>query len=499
MVHADESTCPLLLGEVRDWDNHAAWVRLLARHDPLIRRCCQGLRLNDADEEEVRQETWIEVAKRVRRFRYDPGRSFRNWLWVVCRHKAVSYLRMSGKRRIQSLEEWMAVSPVGPEPRRSRSRIAVRRSAANPGRGPFMRRAAHLGGLLARGRLSVEDRRRRSRSRDLDRGRAQVRSARPCSIANRGGVRSATSAGDGALTDESDRSGEPGPDSTCYSDEWLRRLGDDDLDPEVLKAMERHIAACPRCQERLIEIGEEGSSGGRAVVDALADYDGRLPEVPGFEIESELGRGNMGVVYLARKTGQSRPLALKLMPQSAFPGDGPNDRRRWNREALAASSVRHPNIVTLYDYGEVGRWFFLAFEYVPGGSLKERLGKAPLPPRTAAEVLRKIADAVAHVHAKGLLHLDLKPPNILLDAAPDAPWDQVVPKVSDFGVSLSPDDLATPEASMHAPRGTPAYMAPEQTGDHRGKIGPQADVHALGANPLPDAHRPPPLRGPDDP
>lgn len=115
MFHADESTCPFLLGEVRDWENHAAWVRLLARHDPLIVRCCQGLRLPYADAEEVRQETWIEVAKRVRRFRYDPGRSFRNWLWVVCRHKALSFLRLSNKRRIDSFEEWMSVADLEPE------------------------------------------------------------------------------------------------------------------------------------------------------------------------------------------------------------------------------------------------------------------------------------------------------------------------------------------------------------------------------------------------
>lgn len=189
------------------------------------------------------------------------------------------------------------------------------------------------------------------------------------------------------MSQERDPSEAPGEDSTCYSDEGLRRLGDDDLDPDVFKAMERHVENCPRCRDRVLAIGQEGSCAGDAVVDALREHDGELPEVPGFEIQNELGRGNMGIVYLARKAGQSRPLALKLMPRSAFPGDGPAGRRRWRREALAVSSVRHPNIVTLYDYGEVGRWFYLAFEYVPGGSLKERLGKKPPPPsrRRAAE------------------------------------------------------------------------------------------------------------------
>ncbi|APW59677.1 serine/threonine-protein kinase [Paludisphaera borealis] len=269
--------------------------------------------------------------------------------------------------------------------------------------------------------------------------------------------------------------------SFCHSDDSLRRLGDDDdLEPADSYEIERHIEACPRCQAQLKAIVEQTSTTGRFMADWLANYDGKLPEVSGFEIERELGCGNWGGVYLARKAGQNRLIALKLMPQSAFPSDGPDDRRRWIREAQAVSSVRHPNVVTLYDYGEEGRWFFLAFEYVPGGSLKDRLTE-PLPARTAAELLETSARAVAHIHAEGFLHLDLKPGNILLDGQPDAPWEDVVPKISDFGLSLSHEDLATPETSLDGPRGTPSYMAPEQTAPHRGKIGPGADVYALGA------------------
>lgn len=268
--------------------------------------------------------------------------------------------------------------------------------------------------------------------------------------------------------------------SSCYSDDALRRLIDEDLDPGVFKAMELHIEACPRCAAGLERIGWVESGSGRVMASLLMNYHNQLPDVPGFEILEELGRGNWGLVYLARKTGQTRLNALKLMPQSAFPSDGPHDRRRWNREARAVSSVRHHNVVTLYDYGEVGRWFFLAFEYVPGGPLSRRLPPA-LPPRIAAELLEKTARAVEHIHANGLLHLDLKPSNILLDGPEGAGWDQLVPKVSDFGLSLSHEDMATPETSLNGPRGTPPYMAPEQTDEHRGKIGPATDVYALGA------------------
>lgn len=283
--------------------------------------------------------------------------------------------------------------------------------------------------------------------------------------------------------------------SLCYTDDTLRRLIDEDLDPKVFEEMERHIEACARCAAGLERIGRVDSGSGRLMASLLANYFNKLPDVPGFEILEELGRGNWGLVYLARKIGQTRLSALKLMPQSAFPSDGPNDRRRWNREARAVSSVRHPNVVTLYDYGEVGRWFFLSFEYVPGGPLSRRLPPA-LPPRATAELLEKTARAVEHLHASGLLHLDLKPSNILLDGPTGALWGQIVPKVSDFGLSLSNEDMATPETSLNGPRGTPSYMAPEQTDDHRGKIGPATDVYSLGAVLYEMLTGRPPFRGP---
>jgi RNA polymerase sigma factor (sigma-70 family) len=116
MLHAnDGSTNPALLGLGADWSNHDAWVELLKRHDPLIRRCCTYHGLTDADADEVRQETWIELAERLRRFRYDPGRSFRGWVWIVCRNKAMSFLRLHKKHRIENLDEWMVVSRADPD------------------------------------------------------------------------------------------------------------------------------------------------------------------------------------------------------------------------------------------------------------------------------------------------------------------------------------------------------------------------------------------------
>jgi hypothetical protein len=188
----------------------------------------------------------------------------------------------------------------------------------------------------------------------------------------------------------------------------------------------------------------------------------------------------MGVVYLAIETGLDRPVALKILPGAPGPDTGAGPRRRWLREARAVSSVRHPNVVPLYDYGEVDGWFFLVLEYVPGGTLKRRLTE-PLPPRAAAGLMETIARAVGYVHGRGLLHLDLKPSNILLDGKDDGPWDRVTPRITDFGLALSHDDPGPSETSLAGVRGTPCYMAPEQAAGSRAEVRAAADIHALGA------------------
>ena len=118
-------------------------------------------------------------------------------------------------------------------------------------------------------------------------------------------------------------------------------------------------------------------------------------------------------------------------------------------------------------------------EFVPGGSLKERLS-GPVPPRAAAELMRPVAAAMTAVHAAGLLHLDLKPSNILLDSAQDATWKDASPKVADFGIARPLADLDASSTSLAGPWGTPSYMAPEQATAVRAGLGPATDVYALG-------------------
>ena len=201
------------------------------------------------------------------------------------------------------------------------------------------------------------------------------------------------------------------------------------------------------------------------------------PAVPGYELEGELGRGGMGVVYRARHLKLNRVVALKMLTAGAFAG--PDLLSRFQREAESLARLTHPNIVQIHEVGWVephGPYFTL--EYVEGGSLSRQLAGLPQPPRRAAEVVAVLAGAVHFAHEHGILHRDLKPSNVLL--APDG-----APKVTDFGLArflqseaASATDSPTPTGAV---LGTPSYMAPEQAGGVTKALTAAVDVYALGA------------------
>ncbi len=138
------------------------------------------------------------------------------------------------------------------------------------------------------------------------------------------------------------------------------------------------------------------------------------PTVPGYEIVAELGRGGMGVVYKARQTSLKRLVALKLIRDGALAS--PQEQARFRIEAEAAARMRHPNIVQVYEVGEhQGRPYF-AMELLEGGSLDKHLAGRPQPASQAAALVRTLARAVQHAHARQVVHRDLKPANILLAA-----------------------------------------------------------------------------------
>src|SRR6516225_807059 len=218
---------------------------------------------------------------------------------------------------------------------------------------------------------------------------------------------------------------------------------------------------------------------GRACLDTSPLEDTDLPRIPGYEVEAVLGRGGMGVVYRARHLKLNRSVALKMLLAGAYAGR--QELARFQREAEAIAGLRHPNIVRVYEVGELeGRPYF-TMEFVEGGSLADRLAGVPQPARRAAELVATLADAVEFAHASRIIHRDLKPANILLTApAAEARGTELgTPVITDFGVARRIDG---PEFTVTGARiGTPSYMAPEQALGRVSAIGPAVDVYALGA------------------
>lgn len=190
-----------------------------------------------------------------------------------------------------------------------------------------------------------------------------------------------------------------------------------------------------------------------------------------YELLEEIGRGGMGVVYRARQVELNRMVAVKMI-LSGYLADA-EQIRRFQREAQIAARIRHPHIVSVFDYGQAEGHHYFAMDYVPGQSLQSLLQTGPLPIEQAARLIATIARAVAHLHQHGIVHRDLKPSNVLLDK-------QGVPYVSDFGLAkwLQGTESRTVSGAV---LGTPSYMAPEQAEGRASAITPRTDVYSLGA------------------
>ena len=221
---------------------------------------------------------------------------------------------------------------------------------------------------------------------------------------------------------------------------------------------------------------------------AVAVPTAELPRIPGYEVEAVLGRGGMGVVYRARHLRLNRPVALKMLLAGAFAR--PEELERFLREAQAVAGLRHPNIVQVYDVGDLDGLPYFTMEFVEGGSLAQKSGRHPATgPRRPPHWSATLAEAVQAAHQSGIVHRDLKPANILLTA-------DGTPKVTDFGLARRLDGGAGADAERH-PVGTPSYMAPEQA---RGRSAGDRAGHGRvrpGGDPLRAAHGPAAVPGGD--
>ncbi|MFO0927388.1 MAG: serine/threonine-protein kinase [Gemmataceae bacterium] len=203
----------------------------------------------------------------------------------------------------------------------------------------------------------------------------------------------------------------------------------------------------------------------------LPDGPRSWPRVPRYEIVEQLGRGGMGVVYKARQLGLNRTVALKMILHGELAGE--EELRRFRAEAEVVAHLQHPNIVQVYEVGEVGGQPFFSQEFIDGGSLAERLIAGPWVGRAAAELIETLARAIHVAHERGLVHRDLKPANILLTR-------DGIPKIADFGLAKRLQQEAGQTQTGHI-IGTPSYMAPEQASGLVRATRPATDVYALGA------------------
>jgi eukaryotic-like serine/threonine-protein kinase len=270
-------------------------------------------------------------------------------------------------------------------------------------------------------------------------------------------------------------------------DEYYRRMaGEAPSDHDYIAQIPHHAETIRKYFAARVATPSNGDPGG-------AKSSG-LPTVPGYSVERELGRGGMGVVYLAMQDRPRRHVVLKMIRDGALAH--PAVLGRFQTESEAIARLQHPNIVQVYAVGEHDGRPFMVLEYVAGGGLDRQLDGKPIAPRDAANLIEQLAKAVHYAHQQGVIHRDLKPANVLLSVvhrplsivetkyeSSNGPrtMDYGQIKIADFGLAkLLQDDVGSLTMTGET-LGTPSYMAPEQARGQTAEIGPATDVFALGA------------------
>ncbi len=197
----------------------------------------------------------------------------------------------------------------------------------------------------------------------------------------------------------------------------------------------------------------------------------KLPvEIGDYRLEQEIGRGGMGVVFRARQISLNRVVAVKMILRGRLASQ--TDTNRFLSEAKATAKLEHPNIVPVYEAGDIEGRAFFSMQLIEGPTLSDYVAAEPLKQRDAAKLVARIARAISYAHQQGVLHRDLKPSNILMTS-------NDVPLVTDFGLAKQIDSqVDVTHTGMLL--GTPAYMSPEQASGRTHLVGPGSDIYSLG-------------------
>ncbi len=240
---------------------------------------------------------------------------------------------------------------------------------------------------------------------------------------------------------------------------------------------------CPACllETGLALLADESVTG---IVDSGGDHGVRAPDrkkatpptrmlgdFGDYELLEEIGRGGQGVVYRAHQKSLNRTVALKVIGMGYWATEA--HLKRFRREAEAAASLDHSGIVPVYEVGEREGSCYFSMKFVEGGQLDEVIKRAQMSIRQAAELIAKVARTVHYAHEHGILHRDIKPGNVLLDAKGE-------PLLTDFGLARLVETESTVTRTMDV-LGTPSYMAPEQAVGNNAAVSSSTDVYGLGA------------------
>ena len=210
----------------------------------------------------------------------------------------------------------------------------------------------------------------------------------------------------------------------------------------------------------------------RRIKEATKEGKDVAEQIPGYKILGKLGAGAMAIVYKAKQLSLDRVVAVKILPRRF--SENQDYVQRFYKEGKAAAKLNHNNIVTAYDVGEAGGYHYFVMEYVEGKTLYEDMSKGKIfSEEEAVGIITQVAKALAHAHARGLIHRDVKPKNIMINTTGTV-------KLADLGLARNTDDVQMAKSEAGKAFGTPYYISPEQI---RGEIDIDArsDIYSLGA------------------